>query len=344
MKRALYLTLALFVLTLGLIFFEVNFLVIFFFIAVTLVMGSKLLGNATEEIANYYSPTAGGLLNATMGNLAELIIAIFALRAGLVDVVKASITGSIIGNVLLVFGAAVFVGGFKFKESKLNKREAQVSSTMLLITSLLLLLPSILGFFHEELYTPQISYAVAASLFILYICSMIFSFVTHKHYFTVGEKEKPKMKKLHAFLLLIFSVVILVILSELFASRLEEFAHSVGWGELFIGAILVGIVGNAAEHLSALQFAMKGKTSLVLNVTIGSSLQIGMFVAPLLVFISWFMGAPMTLAFIPIEIIAIILSVFLINEIASDGEVNWLEGLQLLFLYVVLAILFYFYH
>lgn len=344
MKRILFSTLALFIITLGLIYFDVNLLIIFFFIAVTLIMGSKLLGTATEELANYYSPTAGGLMNATMGNLAELIIGFFALKAGLVDVVKASITGSIIGNVLLVFGLSVFVGGFKFKESKLNRREAQVSSTMLLITSILLLLPSILGFFHEEFYTTEISYAVAASLFILYICSMIFSFVTHKHYFTIGEKEKPRMKKLHAFLLLIFSVIILGILSELFASRLEEFAHSVGWGELFIGAILVGIVGNAAEHLSALQFAIKGKMSLVLNVTIGSSLQIGMFVAPILVFISLFIGSPMSLAFLPIEIAAIIFSVFLINEIASDGEVNWLEGLQLLFLYIVIALVFYFYH
>ena len=151
------------------------------------------------------------------------------------------------------------------------------------------------------------------------------------------------MKKRNAFFLLIFAVIILGIVSELFASRLEAFAHSAGLGELFIGAILVGIVGNAAEHLSAIQFARKNKMSLVLNSTIGSSLQIAMFVAPVLLFVSYLMGSTMNLAFLPIEIAAIIFSVLLINEISRDGEVNWLEGLQLLLLYIILAIIFFFY-
>lgn len=342
MKVILISTISLFILTLLLIYFKVNFLIVFLFIALTIVLGARLLGDATEEIANHYSPTTGGFLNAFFGNLAELIIGFFALKEGLVEVVKASLTGAIIGNILLVFGVSVLVGGFRFKESKLNKHESKISSTMLMIAALLLLIPSILFIFHEESYSTQISLAVALVLFILYISSLIFSFYTHKHYFDSEIKEKPKMKKSHVFLMLIISVIVLGILSELFASRLEEFAHQVGWGELFIGAILVGIVGNAAEHLSAIQFARKNKMSLVLNTTIGSSLQIAMFVAPLLVFVSLFLGNTMNLSFVPLEIVAISFSVFLLNEISKDGEVNWLEGLQLLLLYIVLAIVFFF--
>jgi Ca2+:H+ antiporter len=343
MKKLLITTLSLFLLSILLIYLNISFLLVFFVIVITLVLGSKLLGNATEELANYYSTTLGGLLSATLGNLAELIIGFFALKEGLTEVVKASLTGSIIGNILLVFGGAVFVGGFKFKEQKLKKHETEISSTMLLLACLFLVLPSILGLFNEQAKTQEISLTVAIGLIILYFALLIYSFYTHKEYFASDIKEKPKMKKKNAFALMAISIIILGIVSELFASRIEEFAHSAGLGELFIGAILVGIVGNAAEHLSALQFAKKGKMSLVLNSTIGSSMQIAMFVAPILFFASAIMNKGMSLAFLPIEIIAIIFSVILINEISRDGEVNWIEGLQLIFLYIVLAIVFFFY-
>jgi len=282
-------------------------------------------------------------MNATFGNLPELIIGFFALKEGLVDVVKASLTGSIFGNILLVFGISIFIGGFKHKEFKLSRHESNVSSTMLLISAFLLLIPSILFVFHEEKYDVNISYAVAVVLFILYIASMIFSFYTHKKYFATGEHEKPKMKKWHAVLLMIGSIIILAVVSELFAARIETIAHALHWGDLFIGAILVGIVGNAAEHLSAIQFARKNKASLVLNTAIGSSLQIAMFVAPVLVLISVLVGNVMSLAFLPIEIVAILLSILLMNEISKDEAVNWLEGLQLLVLYIIIAIVFFFY-
>lgn len=344
MRNLILVTSALFAVTLLLAYFEANFVLVFIFITLTLLLGSKVLGSATEELANYYSPMAGGLMNAALGNLPELIIGFFALREGLVDVVKASLTGSIVGNILLVFGAAVFVSGVSRKESKINRHEVEISSTMLLITSILLLVPSILFFFHEETHTVEISYAVAGALFLLYLCSIVFSFFTHKHYFVVGGHEKPKMKKSHAFILLLVSVAMLGVVSELFAGRLEPIAHTFGFGELFIGAIIVGIVGNAAEHLSAIQFARNNKMSLVLNTTLGSSIQIGMFVAPILVLLSALMGNPMTLSFLPVEIFAILLSVGLINSISRDKEVNWLEGIQLLFLYLIIAIVFFFYN
>ena len=342
MLKSLLLSAALFVITLILVYFHAPLLIIFILIILTMIKTAHLLGNATEELANYYSPTIGGLLNATLGNTAELIIGFFALKEGLIDVVKASITGSMIGNILLVFGLAIVAGGLKKKEMKLKKHEAEVSSTMLLITVLLLLFPSLLILFHEESHTVSISIAVAISLMALYLLSLVFSLYTHKEYFLNVSHEKPTMKKSHAFFYLLSSIIILMILSEIFASKIEAIAHNLHFGELFVGAILVGIAGNAAEHLSAIRFARKDKMSLVLNTTIGSSLQVAMFVAPLLVFFSLVLGNFMSLTFLPLEIIAIIASVLLINEVARDGSVNWLEGIQLVVLYIVIAVLFFF--
>jgi Ca2+:H+ antiporter len=343
MKWNILISVALFLVTLILIYAGLPLYMTFIFIILTLIFGSKLLGDATEEFANYYSSTLGGLMNATLGNLPELIIGFFALKEGLVNVVKASLTGSIIGNVLLVFGFAALIGGFKYKEMKLTRQESNISSTMLMISAFLLLLPSILFIFHEEKYNANVSYFVAIALFLLYIGSIIFSFFTHKEYFTVGDHEKPKMKKSRALILMVVSIIILSIVSELFASRIESIAHALNWGELFIGAILVGVVGNAAEHLSVIQFARKNKASLVLNTAIGSSLQIAMFAAPVLVLLSILVGNPMTLAFLPLEIVAILLSAFLMNEISKDDAINWLEGAQLILLYLVLAVIFFFY-
>jgi Ca2+:H+ antiporter len=343
MRWNILISILLFIVTLLLIFIGLPLYITFIFIILTLVFGSRMLGDATEEFANYYSPTLGGLMNATLGNLPELIIGFFALKAGLVEVVKASLTGSIIGNVLLVFGMAALIGGFKYKEMKLTRHESNVSSTMLLISAFLLLLPSVLFVFHEEKYNANVSYFVAAALFLLYIGSIIFSFFTHKEYFATGDHEKPKMKKSLALILMMVSIIMLSVISEEFASRIETIAHALNWGELFIGAILVGIVGNAAEHLSVIQFARKNKASLVLNTAIGSSLQIAMFVAPVLVLLSMLVGNPMTLAFLPIEIVAILLSAFLTNEISKDDAINWLEGAQLILLYLVLAVIFFFY-
>ena len=266
----------------------------------------------------------------------------FAIKEGLVNIVKASITGSIIGNILFVFGGALFIGGLKNKEQKLNIRETSITSTMLLAAVVLLLLPSMLFLFNEEIYLKQISIAVAIGLIGLYLCSLIFLFYTHKNWFATSSHEKPKMKKIHAFFLMLFAVVVLLFVSEGFAHQLENIAHALGFGELFVGAVLVGVVGNAAEHFGALQFATKDKMSLVLSTTIGSSLQIAMFVAPILVFVSIALGHFMSLAFLPIEIVSILVSVFLLNEIAADGRVNWLEGIQLIILYLVIAVIFFF--
>lgn len=342
MRTSVIISAVLFVITLVLAYFNAPLFVLFTVIILTLVKASHLLGNATEELANYYSSTIGGLMNATLGNLAELIIGFFALKEGLVEVVKASLTGSILGNTLLVFGTAVIFGGFKKKELFLNKHEAEVSSTMLLLAVLFLLFPSLLFFFNEESQATNISFFVAGALLLLYFLSLVFSLHTHKKHFVSASHEKPKITKMHAFILMFFSIVILVIVSEMFAGKIEAIAHALNFGELFIGAVLVGVAGNAAEHLGAIQFAIKNKMSLVLNTTIGSSLQIAMFVAPVFVFVSFFMGNFMNLTFLPIEIVSIFAAVLLMNEISRDGCVNWLEGAQLLALYVIICVMFFF--
>lgn len=342
MRNSVIVSFALFIITLILAYFNAPLFVLFTVIILTLVKASHLLGHATEELANYYSSTLGGLMNATLGNLAELIIGFFTLKEGLVEVVKASLTGSIIGNTLLVFGTAVFIGSFKKKELVLNKHESEVSSTMLLIAVLFLLFPSLLFFFHEESHSASISFFVASALLLLYFLSLFFSLHTHKKHFVSESHEKPKIKKIHAFLLMLFSIVILVIVSEMFAGKIEDIAHALNFSELFIGAVLVGVAGNAAEHLGAIQFAIKNKMSLVLNTTIGSSLQIAMFVAPVFVFGSYLMGNFMNLTFLPIEIMSIFAAVLLMNEISRDGRVNWLEGAQLILLYIIICVLFFF--
>lgn len=308
-----------------------------------LVLSASLLGHATEELAGHYSQTVGGLLNATFGNAAELIIAFFAIQKGLVEVVKASITGAFLGNVLLVFGLSVLAGGIKRKEMSIAQREGEINSTMLLLAMLFILFPSLLFIFHEERYETEISLAAAAIMLVLYILSLLFSFFTHKEWFLSNPTHKPGMTRRNAFLLMLFSVAAIGVGSEKFAGILEEVAHQFSLGELFVGAVLVGIAGNAAEHFIALKFAQENKMSLVLNATIGSSLQLALFVAPVLVFISLFSPSFLSLSFLPIEIVAILASVLLMIQIERDKKVNWFEGLQLVALYTLIAIIFYFY-
>lgn len=308
-----------------------------------LMVAASLLGHATEEMAGYYSQTAGGLMNATLGNTAELIICFFAIQQGLVEVVKASITGAFLGNVLLIFGLAVMAGGMRRKELSIAQREGEANSTMLLLAVLFLLFPSLLFIFHEQEFDKEISLVAAVLMILIYALSLIFSFVTHKEWFLSAHKIKPRMKKRDAILLLLFSFLAIAFASERFAGMLEGIAQQFNLGELFIGAVLVGLAGNAAEHFIAIKFAREDKMSLALNVTIGSSLQLAMFVVPVLVFLSLLSPSFLSLSFLPIEIVAILASVMLMIQIERDKKVNWFEGLQLVALYLIIAVLFFFY-
>lgn len=305
------------------------------------------MGEATEELAKMYGGHIGGLLNATFGNAAELIIVLLAINKGLIELVKASLTGSIIGNLLFVFGLSIFFGGLKFREQKLSTHLSGMNSTMLLIAFMSMMIPSMFHFVpaeHRGNDEMLLSIAVAALLVSAYLLSMLFSLRTHSYLFrSEGEEgERPHRGRNFAVGVLAASTILLMLVSEVFVGQIEHVAGSFGLTELFIGAIIVAIIGNAAEHMAAIFFALKNSLDLSVNVTVGSSLQIAMFVAPVAVFAGLLMGRPMDLVFTPFEVIAVFAAVLIVNEITTDGRCNWFEGAQLVIMYAIIAVLFFF--
>ncbi|MEK6981605.1 MAG: calcium/proton exchanger [Candidatus Micrarchaeota archaeon] len=309
------------------------------------------MGEATEELAKIYGGHIGGLLNATFGNAAELIIALLAINKGLLDLVKASIAGSIIGNILFVLGLSLLLGGLKYKEQKFSKHLAGLNATMLLIAFMSIMIPSLFHLMPDQVRNPKdelgLSIIVSILLISLYLLSILFSLKTHSHLFTSHshkshEDEKPKWSRNKAILVLLISTVFLALISEIFVAQIETFAKSFNLTELFIGAVIVAIVGNAAEHISAVSFAMKNELDVAIGITVGSSLQIALFVAPVAVLAGIVMKQPMDLVFTPFEIIAVFASVLIVNEISSDESTNWFEGAQLVIMYLIIAVLFYF--
>lgn len=327
-----------------------------------------LMGRATENLSETLGEGVGGLLNATFGNAAELIIALMALRAGLFDVVKASITGSIIGNVLLVMGLSILVGGVRYSRQKFNQTAASLGSTLLVLASIGLVIPAIFhylvrdhpNFGHEH----NLSLEIAVVLFITYVLSLIFTLRTHAHLYGGGsgalgeeavstspvprpdahaEAEEPGWSRTTAVIVLIVATVLVAVMSEFLVHAVEGASKSIGLTEIFVGVILVAIIGNAAEHSTAVLMARKNKMDLALNIAIGSSLQIALFVAPVLVFASYVMASrPMDLLFSPLEVVAIVASVAVVALIVQDGESNWMEGVLLLAVYSVLGLAFFF--
>lgn len=320
---------------------------IFITACLSIVPLAGLMGEATEEIAIYSGPKVGGLLNATFGNATELIIAIFALRAGLFEVVKASIAGAVIGNILLVLGASMLVGGMKFKIQTFNKRAVGTSSSMLLFAVIGLSIPAV--FTHTvkpELLNTQyegLSVAVAIIMFSIYILSIFFSFFTHKDVLGTDHQEaaegKWSFKKALGILLL--STVFIALESEFLVGSIEAVTSTFGLSELFVGIIIIAIIGNAAEHSTAIIMAAKNKMDIAVEIAIGSSLQIILFVAPVLIFISLFF-TPMSIIFNEFELFAMFFAAIIANQISSDGESNWLEGIQLIAVYLIIAIAFFF--
>ncbi|MEP7198891.1 MAG: calcium/proton exchanger [Chloroflexota bacterium] len=329
-----------------------NEVIVFVAAALAIIPLAGILGNATEGLAHHTGPRIGGLLNATLGNAAELIITIAALQAGLVDVVKASITGSIIGNLLLVFGAALLAGGLKNGLQQFSARSASTSSSMMTLAVIGLVVPAFFGpavATHGELSVVELNVGVAAALMLGYVLSLIFSLTAPSE----GEAgtaapgdeviaSEPPMSLRLSLLLLALSVLAMAYLSEALVGSIEPLLDQSGLSPLFIGIIVIPIIGNAAEHAVAVQVAWKNQMELALGVCMGSSMQIALFVAPLLVFISLLLGKPMTLAFNPLELAALGISVVIASLIALDGESNWLEGALLLIVYAILAFGFFF--
>jgi len=312
------------------------------------------MGKATEHLAASTGEGIGGLLNATFGNAAELIIGLMALRAGLYDVVKASLTGSIIGNILLVMGAAFFMGGIRHKVQQFHAGGARIQATMMTLATIALVLPAAfhhLGGAEAQKREMDLSFEIAIVLLITYALSLVFTLKTHKHFFTgfsveadeqddQGHKTWSMGKSL---MFLLGATALVAWMSELLVGSVEMAAHSLGLSELFVGIIVVAIIGNAAEHSTAVLVALKNRMDLSLGIALGSSIQISLFVAPVLLVASYFLGPqPMDLVFTPMEILAVFLAVFIANEIARDGESNWMEGAQLLIVYTLLGMVFYF--
>lgn len=310
-----------------------------------------LIGQATEAATDHTGPAIGGLLNATFGNATELIIALLAARAGLYSVVKASISGSILGNMLLVLGASLLVGGWGRERQTFNRTAASASISMLMLAVTALLMPALwdLVVFHQVgRHGPQIevlSLVTAGILLVVYLASLVFSLVTHRDLLMTCEVEPPAAPRSSlsaALVLLLGATVLTAVASELLVDAIRPAASALGLTELFVGVIIVAVVGNAAEHYTAVTAAAQGKTELAVQIAVGSSTQIALFVAPLLVFTSLLFRRRMDLLFHPFEIVALGLAVLNVTLVLSDGEANWFEGLQLVAVYLVLAVAFYF--
>ncbi len=311
------------------------------------------MGTATEEIAVVVGPSLGGLLNATFGNATELIIALVALNAGLIDVVKASITGSIISNLLLVMGFSMLLGGLRYKEQTFQPIVARVNAASMNLAVIAILMPTAMNYTSQginEETLQNLSIAVAVVLILVYALTLLFSMKTHSYLYDVGvaeteEQEETPHAKPNMMLwvgVLLICTLLVAIESEMLVDSLEVATSQLGLTALFTGVILVPIVGNAAEHATAVTVAMKNKMDLSLSVAVGSSMQIALFVAPVLVIAGRVLGKPMDLDFKPFELVAVVVSVLIANSISSDGKSNWLEGTLLLAAYTVLGFAFYF--
>jgi Ca2+:H+ antiporter len=356
-------------------------ILIFIFAAIALIPLAKLIGDSTEQLATHFGTSIASLLNVTFGNAAEIIIGIVALSAGLVNLVKASIIGSVIGNILLIFGLSLFVGGLKQKEQFFNKENTGYQSSMLFLAIIGLAVPSILSI---TVLTPTteislvegqrniqfISDVLAFVLLGVYIASIIFTFVTHKHLFGIPTMQReeangqrrviegneaykdidnqrqhsddPHWSKKKSILLLGAGVIGVVLVSEVLVSSVEVTIKKFGFGEMFVGAIIVGIVGNAAEHSSAVMLARRDKLDLSIGIAAGSGTQVAIFVVPILVIAGIVLNRPFNLVFTIYELAVVFLGALILNFIAHDGKSNWFEGIMLIAVYIMIAVGFFF--
>ena len=313
---------------------------------------ARVMGEATEQLAERTGPTVGGLLNATFGNAAEVIIALVALRAGLVDLVKPSITGSILGNLLLILGLSLLAGGLKSPLLKFNRTSAGMSAAMLALATAGLAFPALFHFVHPGTTTArlaltelQLSEAVAIILALTYAASLVFSLRTHRALFggdPAATPQGPTWSALKAILLLGLATAGVVVESELVVASVEPVTQSLGLSQTFLGLILIPLIGNAAEHATAVTVARKGKLDLSLQIALGSSTQVALLVAPLLVLAGALLGQPLSLLFTPLEVVALGVSTVVVSIITLDGESHWFEGVQLLALYAMIGAAAYF--
>lgn len=321
---------------------------VFIFSTVAVVPMAGLIGQATESLALYTGPKIGGLLNATLGNAAELIITLVAIKEGYLELVKASITGSIIGNTLFVLGMAMIVGGAKFGVQRFDRKNAGNHAVLMTLAVLALVIPSFFSHSIGPENSPRVealSLGVAVVMILLYVMGLVYSLkikdspLTHES--VTLEPHKADLSLRNSIVLLSAATLSVIFLSEFLVGAIEDVVVSLGISEFFLGIILIPLVGNAAEHFVAVQVAGRNKMDLSVEIAISSSLQIALFVAPILVFISLFMGNPLTLIFNTFELMALGAGVLVTVLVSSDGESNWLEGATMIAVYIILALAFF---
>ncbi|HEY8133230.1 MAG TPA: calcium/proton exchanger [Thermoanaerobaculia bacterium] len=323
---------------------------LFIFACLAVLPLAAWIGAATEQLAHRMGPTYGALFNASFGNLAEVIIAIFAIRAGLADVVRASFAGSVVGNILFVGGLSMIAGGWKREKLKFNALSAESQAGQLILAASAFLVPAL--FFraairahHPELIH-QVSIGTSVILIVSYMLGLYFSFRTHRNVLGSGEEVPLNNAKLwsmkKAVSLLLFSSALMAVVAEGLVDAVREAGKAWGMNEVFLGFVVLAIVGNAAEHSTAVMLAMRNQMDTALNISMQSSVQIALFVTPLLVFLSYPLGHPLDLIFTPFEILAVALAVAIMGYLVLDGETNWYEGVQLLAVYAIIAVAMYF--
>jgi len=319
--------------------------VLFFLSALAIVPLARFIGRATEELSARSGPALSGLLNASFGNATELLIGFFAIRQGLVEVVKASLTGSIIGNLLLVLGTATFAGGWSYKTQQFNLSAAHANASTLLLAVIAMTIPAI---FYQTIPSmlsatiESLSLLVSALMIVTYLASLWFAFRTHPHLYSEELEHYEAKWTLKKSVTILFTATLTAAgMSDVLVHSIEPVALGLGWTQQFIGVVVVAVVGNSAEHMSAISMALRNKMDLTLQISIGSATQIAMFVAPVLVLTSIIFPNPMSLVFSTFELAAIILSVLIVNQVVADGESNWFEGLQLMMAYGIMAVAFF---
>lgn len=331
-----------------------NLVLQFIFSCIAVLPIAAWIGHGTEHLAHRLGPTYGALLNATFGNFAEMVIAIIAIKEGLVDVVRASLTGSILGNLLFVAGLAMLMGGWKRESQKFNTLSAEAQGGQLILAVGGLLVPALFFRAAQQAHHPelihQVSVGTAVVLMLSYFAGLYFSFKTHKHrlnesaladtHSEIEEYELWSAKK--ATLVLLGSSILMGVVAEGLVHAVSQAGHSWGLNEVFLGFIVLAIVGNAAEHSTAVVLAMRNQMDTALNISMQSSVQIALFVTPLLVFVSFGLGHPLDLIFSPFELLAVVLGVAVFAYLIINGESNWYEGVQLLAVYAIIAVALFF--
>jgi Ca2+:H+ antiporter len=328
-----------------------NPIAVFLVSAVGIVPLAGLMGRATEQLSTYVGATIGGLLSASLGNAPELIISGFALKEGLIDVVKASITGSILGNTLFSLGLSMIVGGWGREHQRFNRTVAGMSGGLLFVASIALLIPAIFHFASGQ--EREVSTEIAIVLFVAYLLSLVFTLKTHRQLIQpdpgvsgAAESQKASTEipwsKPKAIVVLAAVTLLIAVMSEVLVGAIEPASASLGFTPIFAGIIFLAMVGNISEVISAVRFAKKDMMDLTFGIAVGASTQVALFVAPVLVFLGYLIGQPMNLHFTFFETMAIVLAVAIVSRQTSDGECNWMEGVMLMAVYLMLAIGFFF--